>query len=149
MVWIGPRASTWVPRGAQRTGMDMGKGELPGGPQLASHSTAVPGHLRSPGRGGRSSSKPSQTGSSALPLGPKHPPAPTAPRNKPFTHQLHGTLKKKNPIKQHHRAGLSQALRAQGHAASACQGYMSPKQSRQPEGLTGCILPDTPSCPSP
>lgn len=35
----------------------MGKGELPVGP---SHGAAVPGHLRSPGQGGRSSCEPSQ-----------------------------------------------------------------------------------------
>lgn len=101
MVQRGPRASTWVPRESRAWARTWGRGSCRKGPARLAR-LRVAGHLRSPGRGGRSRSKPSQPGSTALPLGPKHPPAPAAPCN---THQLHGTLKA--PIKQHRSVGLS------------------------------------------
>lgn len=106
MVQRGPRASTWVPRGSRAWARRWGRGSCREGPARLAR-LRVSGHLRSPGRGGRSGSKRSQPGSTALPLGPKHPPAPAALCN---THQLRGTLKA--PIKQHRSVGLSTGSRS-------------------------------------
>lgn len=133
MVPRGPRASTWVPRGPGAWARAWGRGSCREGPTGLAQ-LRVPGHLRSPGRGGRSGSKPSQAGSTALPLGPKHPPAPAAPWN---THQLHGTLKA--PIKQHRSVGLST-----GSHSSNSPGLCVPRAEQAVRQAAGFILPNMP-----
>lgn len=78
-------------------GMDAGKGRA----RLAQRRC-----IRTPEKSRPLQAQPSRRSSASL--GPKHPPALTAPRHNPFTHQQHGTLRL--PIKQHHCVGLSSAV---------------------------------------